>query len=753
MADDAGAFGKPHIRIDGAAKVQGRALFASDEALANPAHAFLLTSAIARGRVARMELDDARAVEGVLDILTHETVGDQAKPPKPAAGGPGSTTTLETDQVWHDGQIIGVVVADTYEAAREAAFRVRVHYEAEHPSASFDSPGVTEEVRDDGEHEDYDIGDFAAAFAGAEVRLDARYGTPTQHHNPIELFTTTCAWNEGKLTIWEPSQFVYGLRANVAQQIGLDPEDVRVISKFVGGAFGSKGGATARTAWIAIAARRLNRPVKLVATRDQGFTIVTYRAETRHHLQLGATRDGRLTALRHEGFELTSRPSKYNVSGTESTARMYACPNISTKVNIVHADRNSPGFMRAPPDLPYMYALEAAMDELAIELDIDPVELRRRNEPACDPVTGLPFSSRKLLTCLDKAAERFGWSRRNPQPGSMRDGDWLVGWGMAAACYPANIAATAARVTLRANGQARVALAGHEIGQGAYTVVAITAAEKLGLSVEQVAVELGDSTLPPASLAAGSSGTASVVHAVAKACDALRLQVAKAAVTSNDGVFAGRDAASLRFAGGKLVGADDAEESLDEAVRRITPGAIEVHAEHVPEGSPPDAMAKLYTGMPPMVRGHKRKDLTAFAYGAQFVEVRVHRLTAEVRVPRMVGAFAAGAIVNPLTAHSQYMSGMIWGIGAALQEKTEIDPTHARYINDNLSEYHIPVNADVGDVEVIFVPEDDATVNPMGVKGVGELGIVGVNAAIANAVHHATGRRVRQLPIRVEDLL
>lgn len=555
------------------------------------------------------------------------------------------------------------------------------------------------------------------------------------------------------MTIWEPSQFVYGLRGNVAGQIGIDPDKVRVISKFVGGAFGSKGGATPRTAWIAIAARRINRAVKLVATRDQGYTIATYRAETRHHLQLGANRDGKITALRHEGWEVTSRPSEYNVSGTETTARMYACPNIETRVNIVHADRNTPGFMRAPPDTPYMFPLESAMDELAARLAIDPIELRRINDAQQDPVTGLSFSSRQLMACFDQAAARFGWSGRDPRPGAMSDGDWLVGWGCASAAYPSNIAAATARVSLRPNGHACVQIAGHDIGTGAYTVVALVAADRLGLRVEQVAVEMGDTTLPPAPLAAGSSHTASISHAVGKACEELRARIAHGAVTSNEGPLAGLRADALRLSCGQLISPEGAAEPLTEALKRLTGGAVEAYAENAPEGLPPESIGKLYEGQLPMLRGQKRKDVTAYAFGAQFVEVRVHRRTCEIRVPRMVGAFAAGTIINPLTAHSQYMGGMIWGMSAALHEKTEIDLNAARYINDNLSEYHIPVNADVCKVEVIFVPEEDREVNPLGIKGLGEIGIVGMNAAIANAVHHATGRRIRQLPIRIEDLI
>ena len=747
-----GMIGQPTIRIDGPAKVTGRALYASDEPVAHPAHAFLVTSAIARGRVAGIDLVAARAVPGVLDVLTHQNVGDQATTPKQASGGP-TTTTLESERIWHDGQIIGVVVADTFEAAREAAFKVRVRYEEEQPAATFGSPGAEEEARNDGEHEDYTIGDVDAALASAAVTLEAEYATPTQHHNPIELFTTTCVWTGRQLTVWEPSQFVYGLRGTLATQLGIEPGDVRVVSKFVGGAFGSKGGATARTAWIAIAARRLGRAVKLVATRDQGFTIATYRAETRHRIRLGAERDGTLVAFCHEGREVTSQPSHYNVSGTESTARAYACPNIRTRVSIVHADRNTPGFMRAPPDTPYMFPLECAMDELALKLGMDPIELRRRNQPERDPVTGLPFSSRHLMECLDQGAARFGWSQRDPAAGRMREDDWLIGYGCAAASYPSNIAASAVRVSLRPNGHVQVQLAGCDIGNGAYTVVAIVASDRLGVPLGNVAVELGDTELPPAPLAAGSSHTASIANAVARACDDLRGRLALAATTVNDGPLAGRDPRSLKLRLATLAAEDGTSEPLETAVKRVSEGAVEAYAENVPEGSAPGAMGKLYQGQNPILRGQKRKDVTSFAYGAQFVEVRVHRHTCEVRVPRMLGAFAAGTIVNPMAAHSQYMGGMIWGMSSALLEETEIDLRAARYVNDNLSEYLVPVNADVRRVDVMMLPELDGVVNPMGIKGIGELGIVGVNAAIANAVHHATGRRVRSLPIRIEHLL
>ncbi|HEX2815242.1 MAG TPA: xanthine dehydrogenase family protein molybdopterin-binding subunit, partial [Phenylobacterium sp.] len=489
MADDTGnlqgrLIGKPATRIEGALKVTGQARFASDEAPANPAYAVLVTSAIARGRVRGMKLDAARAVPGVLDILTHANVGSEIKPPIGPDQGP-TTTTMESDRVWHDGQIIGIVLADTYEAAREAAYRVTVDYETETPSATFDSPGAeTEPKKATPESPPPAKGDAAAAFASAAVKVDARYSTPAQHHNPMELFTTTCVWEGPKLTIYEPTQSMYGLRGAVARQLGLDPANVRTVSRYVGGGFGSRGSATARTAWIAVAARRLKRPVKLVPTRAQGFTIATYRAETRHHLQLGADRRGKLVSLSHEGWEVTSRPSKYNVSGTATTARMYASPNIATKVSVVHADRNTPGFMRAPPDTPYMFALECGMDELAYALEMDPVELRRINDTQTDPVDGKPFSSRALMKCFDQAAARFGWAKRNPKPGSMRDGDWLVGLGCATSCYPSNIGPAAARLSLTPQGKATIQMAGHEIGTGAYTVVAIVVADRLGLRIE-----------------------------------------------------------------------------------------------------------------------------------------------------------------------------------------------------------------------------------------------------------------------------
>ncbi|HEY2750222.1 xanthine dehydrogenase family protein molybdopterin-binding subunit [Phenylobacterium sp.] len=757
MPDDAGGaphsvLGRPHVRLDGRAKVTGQARYPSDEPLPNAAWACLVTSAIARGRIRGFRLDAANAVPGVLLILTHENVGGAVKSPA-GPDGKATTTTLESDSVGHDGQIIAVVVAETFEAAREAAFKVAVDYDEAQPGATFDSPGVTlEDLKPDETHSYPSKGDAAAAFAAAPVKLDAHYSTPPQHHNPMELFTTTCVWDGPKLTIHEPTQNMWGLKNAVAKQLGVDPANVRTISRYCGGGFGSKGSPTSRTAWIALAAKRLNRPVKLVPTRDQGFTIATYRAETRHHMKLGADRSGRLVSFSHEGVEVTSRPSGYNVSGVVTTARMYACPNIATRVSVVHADRNTPGFMRAPPDTPYMFPLEVAMDELAIELGLDPIELRRINDTQSDPVDGKPFSSRSLMKCFDAAAARFGWDKRNPKPGSMRDGDWRVGFGCATSCYPSNIGPAAARLALTPAGKATIQMAGHEIGTGAYTVVAIVVADGLGIAVEDVTVMLGDSELPPVPGAGGSNNAASTAHVAAKACEAARERLVAAAVREGAGVFAGADPTGLRLAGGALVGPGGKSESLATAVSRIG-GVLEIHAENLPDGLPADALAGLYQGKMSMSRGTGRKDVTAYAFGAHLVEVRVHDRTREIRTPRVVSAFAAGTIINPLTAYSQYMGGAVWGISSALHEATEIDPRHARYVNHNLADYLVPVNADIEQLDVILVPEADSRVNPLGIKGIGEIGIVGMNAAVANAVFHATGKRIRDLPIRIEDLL
>ncbi|MCP3374155.1 xanthine dehydrogenase family protein molybdopterin-binding subunit [Bradyrhizobium cajani] len=744
-------------RYDAVVKVTGRATYASDMPLADPAYAFLVTSAIAKGRVDRFDLDDARGVRGVIDIVTHENAPKLKESKLFSNGGYAGTTIepLKSADIAHDGQIIAVVIAETYESAREAANRVKISYTATAPSATFDSPGTTTAAAK-GQNaqfkEDPKVGDFAKAFDEAEVKLTASYDTPTQHHNPMELFSTSCAWMGDNLVIYEPSQYVYGLKNGVAEQLGIDADKVRVVNPYVGGGFGSRGSMTPRTAIIAGIAKRLNRPVKLVPTRDQGFTITTHRAETRHEIKLGARRDGKLIALRHEGAEVSSRPDAYCVGGTKTTTRLYACPNVDSLVSIVRADRNTPGFMRSPPEVPYLFALESALDELAVKLNMDPVELRRINDTTVEPIGGKPYTSRSLMACFDEAAKAFGWAQRSPAPKSMSDGDWLIGHGCAATCYPTQMGPSAARVRLQRDGRTRVEIAGHEIGTGAYTVIAQTAAERLGVPLEKVAVFIGDSDLPPAPVAGGSNSTASTCSAVMMVCDQIRQRLFKAAMPGDSLTDKAKETVGISPAPSTQAAKSGRPPDLDKAFDALGVSIVEEYGEWKPEGAPPDSFRAMHNGQVRLVGGHTMKDQIAYAFGAEFVEVRVNRFTHEIRCPRLVGAFSAGRIMNPRTARSQLMGGLIWGMSSALLEATEIDERTARYVNDNFADYLVPVNADVPGVEVILLSEQDDHINPAGVKGLGELANVGTNAAICNAIYHATGKRIRKLPVRLENI-
>ena len=693
----------------------------------------------------------------MIDIITHENA-EKLKDAKLFSNGGYMSTTiqpLKSADIAHDGQIIAVVVAETFEAAREAAHRVKVSYSEDKPTASFDSPGTTS-ARAKGQlaqfKDDPKVGDFTKAFDQAEIKLTASYETPTQHHNPMELFATSCVWNGDALTVYEPSQYVTGLKNGVAEQLGIKADNVRVINDYVGGAFGSKGSMTPRTAIIASIARRLNRPVKLVATRDQGFTIATYRAETRHEIQLGASRDGKLVALRHEGAELSSRPDAYAVGGTKTTTRLYACPNVDSMVSIVRADRNTPGFMRSPPEVPYLFALESAMDELAVKLGMDPIELRRINDTMKEPIGGKAYTSRSLMACFDEGARAFGWSQRAANPKSMADGDWLIGYGCATTCYPTQVAPAAARVQFRRDGRVRVEIAGHEIGNGAYTVIGQAAAERLHVPFENVSVHIGDSDLPPAPVAGGSNSTASTCSTVMMVCDKVRQRLFKALMPNETLVDKTKETVGLGNTPSTEAAKSDQPFDREKAFDALGVSAVEEYGEWKPDGAPLDSFERMHKGQMRMVGGPDLNGKIAYAFGAEFVEIRINRWTHEIRCPRLVGAFAAGRIMNPRTARSQLMGGLIWGMSSALLEATEVDPRSARYVNDNLADYLLPVNADAPSVEVIMLSERDDQVNPAGVKGLGELANVGTNAAICNAIFHATGQRIRKLPVRLENL-
>ncbi|MBC7883051.1 MAG: xanthine dehydrogenase family protein molybdopterin-binding subunit [Anaerolineae bacterium] len=721
--------GPSTARYESREKVTGQARYAGDVGPVGAAYAYAISAPVARGRITRMDVSDAQRVPGVLRIYDHQSMKGRVKPLAILGEGGYAATSLTPmsgPDIAHDGQIVGLVVAESYEAAREAANRVKLDIQATKPSACFGDPGLRtrplSEVRKTKMWKDPKVGNADAAFSAAPLKVEAEYATPTQHHNPIELYSTTCMWSDGRLTIHEPSAGVNILKHGVAEQLGIVPELVDVISPFVGGMFGSKVAVTSRTVVIALAARDLGRPVKCVSTREQGFTNATHRAETRHKVKLSCGTDGRLASYGHEGSELTSRTDAYTVNGTQNTVHMYAWPALDTKVLMVEADRNTPGFMRSPPEVPYMFALEVAMDEMAEKAGIDPVKFRQINDAQTSTYENKRFTSRSVIQCLNQGATAFGWSRRNPRPGSMRDGDWLVGYGVAMASYPTVHVPAAVRVRVLADGTAAVQIAAHDPGTGAYTMAAMIAGQELGIDPQKVRVEMGDSRLPPGPLAGGSNTTASICNAIAQACSNIRVR--------------------LNVAPGQAV------------TMALTSGAVEEYLDWAPPGlEAAKAMTANYKGQPEFWGGAAGADALRFAFGAEFVEVRVHARTREIRVPRITGAFAAGRIMNKRTAHSQLMGGLIWGIGSALHEATEIDRRASKYVNDNIAEYLIPVNADIPAVEVIMIPEDDREANALGIKGVGELGNVGTAAAIANAVYHATGKRVRDLPIRIENLL
>ena len=731
-APEGGAnMGKPIPRYEAVQKVTGGKIYADDLPVpGRAAYGWMVTSTIAKGRITGIDDSEAKAVPGVQLIMTHENRPSLAPLKTFAQGGLAITelAPLAGPEVHNDGQPVALVVADTFEAAREAAHRLKISYAESAPTATFGDSGATEKNLSEvnPRYKPIRFKDVEAALARSAHTVEAEYMTPTQHHNSIELFSTTAYWDGPRLVLHEPSQYVWGLKNAAATQMQIDPENVRVKAPFVGGAFGSKGAITHRTALAVLAAKQLGRPVKLVAMRDQGFTHSGHRQETRQRVKLGCDAQGKLTGYDHRQWEFTARTTPYSNGGLEKTAAMYAFQAARTENYIVQGDRNVPTFMRSPAEVPVVYALEAAMNELAAEAGIDPVEFRKINDTRVNPVNGAPYTSRSLNQCLDAAAERFGWSRRPAQPRSMRDGDWLIGWGCSMAMYPTQMMPSTARLTVRRNGSASIEVAAHDVGTGCYTIAAQAAGERLGIDPQRIEVRMGDSRLPPGPISGGSVSTASVTSAVVNACELIDERLGLAPETS--------------------------AEDRGAAIAGMAMPELEVVGSWVPAGMDPDAVQALYDGGV-RIGGGAGEERTMFAFGAEMVEVRINERTREVRVPRIVGAFAAGHIMNPRTAHSQYLGGLIWGIGSALHEATEIDHKRARYVNDNIAEYLIPVNADIGQVDIIMVPETDDEINALGVKGIGELANVGTPAAITDAIWHATGIRIRDLPVRIEKLL
>jgi xanthine dehydrogenase YagR molybdenum-binding subunit len=733
--------GKEMSRVDGVAKVTGKAKYAAEFKVPNLAYGFIVNGAIAKGTIKSIDTREAEAAGGVIRVFTHQNAprlgpkrATEAAPPR---GNPAeedkSFRALQSDRIFFNFQPVALVVAETYEQARHAARLVKVTYNAEKHVT--DTEAVRESATVPPRTPNRTRGNPQETLRSAPVKVEAEYRIPIEHHNAMEPHAAVAFWQGDKLTIFDKTQNVYGVREHLASSFDVPAENVNVVSPFVGGAFGSSLRPNYYPALTAMAARELKRPVKIVYTRRQMYTGHGYRPYTIQKISLGADEKGKLVSMIHDVVHNTSSFEQFNDGTTNFTRQVYACPNLYAPVRTASTDLNTPTWMRAPGAVSGMFALECAMDELAYTLKIDPLELRLINYAEFDPESGKPWSSKALRECYRLGAEKFGWSKRKFEPRSMRDGRLLVGWGTATGVWGAFQQAASARIIYRADGTASVASATSDIGPGTYTVMTMIAAEFLGISPDKVQFELGDTKFPRAPAQGGSWTTSSVGSAV---------QGAALAVTARLLTLANQDASSPFL--GVLV--DDVE-MLDGRLRHKKDETRSLSIADIMRRNNLTEVTETIESRP----SPERAKYASLAHGAQFVEVKVDPDLGQIRVTRAIEVTACGKIINPKASHSQEIGGVVWGIGMALTEATEIDHRFGRIMNPDLQHYHVPVNADVHEIETLFVEEDDRIVNPLGVKGMGELGMVGIPAAIANAVFHATGRRVRELPITPDKLL
>jgi len=722
-------------RVDGRAKVTGEAKYAGEFKAPDLAYGFVIESTVPKGRITHIDAGEALRVEGVIDVLTHKNRPRMAGTDKawkddvaPEEGSP--FRPLYGDSIKFSGQPIALVLAEEWEIARYAASLVRIEYE--------EQAFVTDlyQQRDQAfavAKPDKPHGDAGRAFMAAAVRHEAEYFIPTEHHNPMELFASTAIWDgDGKLTVYDKTQGVQNVQRYLCSVFEKKPDEVRVMSPFVGGAFGLGLRPQYQVVLAMLGALALQRSVRLVLTRGQMYGL-GHRPATIERLALGAKADGTLDSVSHEAIAVTSQFEEFSRNDTGWAALLYKSANAKYVHRLARLDVPTSCDMRAPGAATGVYALESAMDELAVALKLDPIELRLRCYSDRDQNEDVPYTSKQLRECYRQGAETFGWGKRNPEPRSMRDGSELVGWGMASGVWEALQMSAAARIVLTANGHAEVFCAASDIGTGTYTILAQVAADALGLPIENINVKLGDSTLPQAPVEGGSWMAASASHAVVATADEVRKELLTLASTIKGSPLGKTSLEDTTLVGGQIVSKRDTSLAISIAdVMRH--GAI-------------DRIEKEKTNSFPEDSGHARN-----THSAVFAEVKVDEQLGVIRVTRIVNAVAAGRILNAKTAHSQVMGGVVWGIGMALHEETLFDHRFGRVMNANIAEYHVPVNADVHEIKVIFVDEPDKIINPMGIKGLGEIGIVGVAAAIANAVYHATGKRVRDLPITLDKL-
>ncbi len=727
--------GTPASRIDGRAKVTGEAKYAGEFNVSGLAYGAIVASTVAKGRIVRIDASEALRVAGVLDVLTHDNRPQMAKSDKaykddvaPEKGSP--FRPLYDDRIHFSGQPIALVLAEEWEVARFAATLVRVEYHRESPVTDLFGQRDHAFVVDKPEKP---RGDAAKGLAAAAVRHEAEYFVPMEHHNPMELYAATAVWDGGgKITVYDKTQGVQNVQRYLCGVFGMKPDDLRVMSPYVGGAFGSGLRPQYEAVLAVLAARALERPARVVLTRQQMYGL-GHRPASIERLAIGATAGGTLDALTHEAIAATSQYEDFSRNDTGWSGLLYKCANARYEHKLARLDLPTPCDMRAPGAATGVYALECAMDELAVALALDPLELRLRCYSSRDQNADIPYTSKKLRDCYSEGGRAFGWDKRSPAPRSMRDGSELVGWGMATGVWEALQMKFVARIVLTANGHAEVSCATSDIGTGTYTIMAQVTADMLGVPMENVTVKLGDSTLPEAPVEGGSWTAASIANAIAKASDKVREALWQAAKGMPDSPLAAATLGDVKLMDGRVVDAKDTGRGVAFADAMRHGGLDRIACESDP--------------------GFKAdKSFARNTHSAIFAEVKVDEQLGIIRVTRVVNAVAAGRILNTKTARSQIMGGVVWGIGMALHEETLVDHTFGRIMNANIAEYHVPVNADVHDIEVIFVEEPDEIINPLGIKGVGEIGIVGTAAAIANAIYHATGKRVRDLPITLDKL-
>lgn len=730
--------GKEINRYEGRAKVTGRANYAADNHVDGLVHAVGVVSTVAAGKIESIDAAEATRLPGVLGVWSHANFPRVYRSSNDMAAGTrvGEVRPpFEDDVVYYAGQFVAVVVAETFEQARAAARRVRVVYQAEaNPPVELGhaAKACGEQPPSDEESAETKRGDAEKSYEEAAVTVDVTYTTPVEVHNPLELHAAVARWKDGSLEIDDSTQWVVGQRKALAAMLGVPPEAVTVRSPFVGGGFGGKLFLWPHSVIAAALARELGRPVKMVLERRHAFTTAGHRPATRQRLRIGAARDGTLLSLRHDTLAHTSLVHEFLESSGSTTSLLYRCPNVAVTHRLVRANVGTPTPMRAPGAASGMIALEAAMDELAVALELDPLELRRRNFAEEDESEGRPWSSNHLKECYRVAAERFGWSRRRAKPGAMRDGDEILGWGMATASWTAERDEATVRVQLHADGTVRVSCATQDIGTGTYTVFAQVAAEVLGLPVERITVVLGDSSLPEGPISGGSCVTSTVVPAIAQAARKATEALVKIAV-GKDGPLAGEDAEAVKYSDGAVTG---------KAGKRAT--IAEVLAA---------ANVERVAGEGKSAAGGEAERYSFRCFGAHFVEVRWDPGIARLRVSRVVSAFDVGRVINRKTAANQIYGSLIMGLGMTLLEKSVYDPRDGRVVTDNLADYLVPVHADTPEMDVVFLDRPDPHAGEFGARGIGEIGITGIGGAILNAIHHATGKRLRDLPVTVEQLL